>query len=97
LTRPTRLDEGEIAARLRDMPEWSLDGAKLHRRFGFADFSEAFAWMTRVALAAETMNHHPEWRNVYNRVDVHLTTHDAGGISELDFELARKMDRLAGS
>ena len=66
------------------------------RSYRFRDFSEAFGWMTRAALAAEKMDHHPEWANVYRTVDVTLTTHDAGGLSDLDVALARKLDALAG-
>lgn len=66
----------------------------LVKTFTFGDFTEAFAWMTRAAMWAEKWNHHPEWRNVYNRVDVTLTTHDAGGLSALDAKLARKLDSL---
>ena len=66
------------------------------KRFAFGDFNEAFGWMTRVALVAEHMNHHPEWFNVYKTVEVTLTTHDVGGLSNLDVALASKMDRLAG-
>jgi len=77
---------------------WSLvDGRDaIAKSFRFKDFSEAFGWMTRVALTAEKMDHHPEWSNVYRTVDVTLTTHDAGGLSELDLRLARRMDTLAG-
>ncbi|MFK8054385.1 MAG: 4a-hydroxytetrahydrobiopterin dehydratase [Woeseiaceae bacterium] len=74
---------------------WALLDGKLRQDFKFGDFSEAFAFMTRSAMVAETMNHHPEWFNVYNRVRVELTTHDANGISELDFEMARQMDVFA--
>jgi len=96
MARPSKLDDAEIAKRLQSMKGWSLDHGKLHKKFKFENFSEAFAWMTRIAMVAETMNHHPEWSNVYNRVEVDLTTHDAGGISPADFELASVMDRLAG-
>ncbi len=65
------------------------------KTFKFASFVEAFGWMTRMALVAEKMNHHPEWFNVYNRVEVVLTTHDAGGLSALDVKLAQKMDKAA--
>jgi 4a-hydroxytetrahydrobiopterin dehydratase len=67
----------------------------LHRELRFASFSAAFAFMTRVALAAEVLNHHPEWSNVYNRVSITLTTHDAGGLTELDVQLATTVDKLA--
>ncbi len=79
------------------LPGWSLedDGQAIRRDFKFAGFSQAFAFMTRVALAAEKMDHHPEWSNVYNRVSVRLTTHDAGGLTERDLRLARLMDEAA--
>ena len=67
----------------------------IHRSLRFADFSEAFAFMTRVALAAERMNHHPEWFNVWNRIDVTLSTHDAGGVTYKDIDLARAIDHAA--
>ena len=84
-----------VAARLDKLPGWSLDGGKLHRSFRFADFRRAFAFMTGAALAAEKFNHHPEWFNVWSKVDVHLNTHEAGGITELDFQLAEAMNELA--
>lgn len=70
------------------------DGDAIERRFEFTDFSEAFAFMTRVALLAEQQDHHPEWSNVYNRVDIVLTTHDAGGLSQRDVEMAEAIDKL---
>jgi len=76
--------------------EWTLEAGKLHRTFQFRDFVGAFGFMSQVALVAERMNHHPEWFNVYRTVRVDLTTHDAGGISELDFALASAMEALAG-
>ena len=96
MTRPTRLGDGELAAALRELPAWTLRDDKLHRELRFRDFSEAFGFMTRVALVAESMNHHPEWFNVWNRVVVDLSTHDAGGVTSLDLELARRMDAVAG-
>ena len=75
---------------------WRVIEGKLNRTYQFSDFVEAFGFMTRAALTAERMNHHPEWFNVYRTVRVELTTHDAGGISALDFALAAAMDRLAG-
>lgn len=85
-----------LKAALRERPEWALtdDGLAIERRFVFRNFSEAFAFMTRVAMAAEKMSHHPEWSNVYKTVDVRLTTHDAGGLTELDFVLARRIDTI---
>ena len=74
----------------------SADGKALEKTFKFANFVEAFGFMTRAAIHAEKLNHHPEWFNVYNRVEVKLTTHDTGGLSELDVKLAGAMDKLAG-
>ncbi len=96
MSRPRALDAQTIEERLKALPGWSLANGKLHRELRFADFVEAFAFMTRVALVAEKMDHHPEWSNVYATVVVDLTTHDAGGITELDFTLAAEMDRAAG-
>ncbi len=80
------------------LPDWSYSserGGCLSRSFQFADFVQAFGFMTQLALHAEKMNHHPEWSNVYNRVDIVLTTHDAGGLTERDVTLARIADGLA--
>ena len=96
MTRPRKLTDGEVTAALRELTGWSVQAGKLHREFRFADFSQAFGFMTRGALAAESMNHHPEWFNVWNRVVVDLQTHDAGGLTELDFELARRLSAFAG-
>ncbi len=94
MSRPSPLSPAEIAVRLQALPGWShVDGA-LRRDFVFTDFSEAFGFMTRVALAAEKMDHHPDWSNVWNRVGVSLRTHDAGGVTDLDFGLAAVMHRL---
>ncbi len=90
---PSRLTPAELTAALAELDGWSLDQDKLHRVFRFPDFRAAFAFMTSCALAAEAMNHHPEWFNVYNTVKVWLTTHDAGGITHKDLELAREMTR----
>jgi 4a-hydroxytetrahydrobiopterin dehydratase len=91
-----QLSELERAAALDRLGEWDYDDARdaLTRRFLFADFSEAFAFMTRVALLAEKADHHPEWSNVWNRVDILLTTHDAGGLSARDVEMAKAIDAL---
>ena len=83
-----KLSDNEIQAALTGLSGWSLADGKLHFERTFGDFKEAFAFMTRVALAAEQANHHPEWFNVYNRVRMDLSTHDAGGVTELDFTLA---------
>jgi len=93
---PVRLTDADIAARLKTLPGWSLQASKLHKAFTFADFVEAWGFMSAVALVAEGMGHHPEWSNVWNRVTVDLTTHDAGGVSALDFDLAARMEGIAG-
>jgi len=89
-----QLSDSEIRERLGLVPAWKLDGNKLRREFAFSDFVAAFGFMTRVALLAEKADHHPEWFNVYNKVRIELTTHDAGGLSERDFELATQIDKL---
>ena len=93
----TKLSDAEIASALSSLPGWAVKAGKLHREFQFKDFSAAFGFMTRAALSAEQMNHHPEWFNVWNKVIVDLNTHDAGGITARDFELAAKMNELAGA
>ena len=91
-----QLDEDERAAALDALGEWDYDETRdaLTRQFVFADFVEAFGFMARVAILAEKADHHPEWSNIYNRVDVLLTTHDAGGLSSRDVALASAMDAL---
>jgi 4a-hydroxytetrahydrobiopterin dehydratase len=91
----TKLSDEAIAAKLGERKAWTRRGEAIERSFRFADFVEAFGFMSAVALVAERMNHHPEWKNVYRTVDVTLSTHDAGGLTELDFELAATMDRLS--
>ena len=90
------LTEDQRAAALAEVPGWSLvrEGKAIGRSFTFADFNEAFGFMTRVALLADKADHHPEWSNVYNRVEITLTTHDAGGLSERDVALAKAIDAL---
>ena len=95
MIRPPRLSDSEISFRLGSLPGWTLSAGKLHREFVFCDFSGAFGFMARVALAAERKNHHPDWSNVWNRVTVELWTHDAAGLTVLDFDLAAEMSRLA--
>jgi 4a-hydroxytetrahydrobiopterin dehydratase len=90
-----KLSPGEVEKRLASLDGWLLANGKLRREFRFADFVRAFAFMTGAAIEAEKLNHHPEWSNVYSKVTVQLVTHDAGGITELDFRLAEKMDALA--
>ena len=94
MRRPERLSQEEIDRRLESLEEWSIVDGKLHREFRFTDFVEAFGFMTRLALAAEKIDHHPEWSNVYNRVVLELQTHDAAGLTELDFALARTANLL---
>lgn len=94
MKRPARIG---AAAALESLPEWATVTGRdaIGRTYRFKDFNAAFGWMTRIALAAEKLDHHPEWSNVYNRVDVVLTTHDAGGVTGLDIALARIMDATA--
>lgn len=101
MTEPTLIEplsEAERAEAIDGLPDWDYDEARdaITRQFVFADFVEAFGFMTRVALIAEKADHHPEWSNVWNRVDIALTTHDAGGLSHRDIELAEAIDALLG-
>ncbi|NEX15599.1 MAG: 4a-hydroxytetrahydrobiopterin dehydratase [Halochromatium sp.] len=94
-----KLEDAAIAASLQSLnastkAPWVIKEGKLHKIFRFNDFSEAFGFMTRVALAAEAMDHHPDWCNLYKTLSVDLSTHDAGGLTELDFQLAARMDAL---
>lgn len=93
-----KLDTTEREAARDALPEWQLVAGRdaLSRTFKFADFSAAFGFMTRVALAAEKLDHHPEWLNVWNRVEITLSTHDAGGLTKRDIELAKIIDMMAG-
>jgi 4a-hydroxytetrahydrobiopterin dehydratase len=90
----TRLTETERDTALADLPHWTLsaDGLAINRTLVFADFAQAFGFMARVAITADKADHHPEWFNVYNRVEVRLTTHDAGGLSKRDVALAKAID-----
>ncbi len=92
-----KLSDAVRVEALGKLSSWQHDDARdaISKKFQFADFNEAFGFMARVAIKAEAMNHHPEWFNVYNRVEVTLTTHDVGGLSESDIELARFMDAAA--
>ena len=95
MVRPTRLGDADVRQRLVALPGWTVAEGKLHRELAFADFTQAFAFMSDVAREADALDHHPEWFNVYNRVVIDLTTHDASGITALDFELARRAEELA--
>ena len=89
-----KLTSAEIKSQLKSIPKWKVVQGKLYREFVFKDFNEAFGFMKKCARAAEAMDHHPEWTNAYKNVKVYLTTHDVEGLSELDFKLAQKMDKL---
>ena len=91
------LSTDDLSALARDLPDWMLESDRkaISRRFKFADFKQAFAFMTRVAAEADRMDHHPEWFNIYNTVSIRLTTHDSGGVTESDIRLAEEIDRAA--
>jgi len=89
-----RLSETEITEELKKLEGWVIKDNKLHKEFQFDSFNQAFGFMTRAAMEIEKMNHHPEWFNVYNRITVDLTTHDAGGITNNDINLARILNSL---
>ena len=93
---PQKLPDPDLRSALTQLPHWTLAQGKLHREYKFADFIHAFGFMATSAIAIEKMNHHPEWFNVWNKVIVDLTTHDAGGISAKDVELAKLLDGFAG-
>ena len=90
-----KLTEGEIAAAVRQLPGWSVKDGKLHREYKFPDFGHAMGFMMTATPAIERLDHHPEWANVYNRVTVDLSTHDAGGITQKDCELAALLEGIA--
>jgi 4a-hydroxytetrahydrobiopterin dehydratase len=90
-----KLTESEIQLAFANLPDWRLISGKLHREYKFPDFVHAFGFMATAAIAIEAGNHHPEWSNVYNRVMVDLTTHDAGGITQKDVDLALKLESIA--
>jgi 4a-hydroxytetrahydrobiopterin dehydratase len=95
MARPSKLSDADVSAGLSKIQGWKLENGKLHREYKFKDFVQAFGFMSSVALCAESMNHHPEWFNVWSTVKIDLNTHDAGGITELDFKLAEKIEKLA--
>ncbi len=96
MSRPAKLDAAARAAALASLPDWrEVPGRDaITRTFKLKDFSEAWGFMSRAALAAESMNHHPEWTNVYNKVQIRLSTHDSGGITAADFKLAAKIEAV---
>jgi len=93
--RPVKLSDSEIMAALSKLPDWEVESSKLHREYKFVDFVAAFSFMSGAALIAQSMDHHPEWFNVWNTVRIDLSTHDAGGITALDVTLAHAMEELA--
>jgi 4a-hydroxytetrahydrobiopterin dehydratase len=93
-SRPAILPDEEIARRLELLPDWMLRDGKLYREFRFTSFAEAFGFMASVAIVAQELDHHPDWTNSYDRVAVSLNSHDVGGISERDFTLAERMEKL---
>ena len=96
MARPVKLTEMEIAKALEGLKGWSVAENKLHRAFSFPDFIIAWGFMSQVALIAQSMDHHPEWLNVYGSVRIDLSTHDAGGITALDIALAQRIDAIQG-
>jgi len=92
--RPMSLSDEQIKNELQSLSGWTVKNGKLHKDFAFSDFAEAFSFMTKIALHAEKMNHHPEWFNVYNRISIDLMTHDAGGITQNDVELAKFIESV---
>jgi 4a-hydroxytetrahydrobiopterin dehydratase len=90
-----RLSQTDIDEELKNLPGWSVVNEKLHKEFQFDSFNQAFGFMTRAAMEIEKMNHHPEWFNVYNKITIELTTHDAGGITKNDVNLAKILNSLA--
>lgn len=92
-----KMSSQQIEAGLKDLPDWTIKDEKLHRELKFKNFVQAWGFMTQVAILAQEMDHHPEWFNVYSRVTIDLTTHEADGISTRDFELAQKIDKVVTS
>ncbi len=97
MTGPELLSEEALVEALAELPDWNRSDGRLTGEFSFDSFVTAFGFMTEVALNAERLNHHPEWSNVYNRVVIELTTHDSGGLTKLDIELAQCVTRLAAA
>jgi 4a-hydroxytetrahydrobiopterin dehydratase len=96
MARYQKLDQAEVQSALEKLEGWGQENGKLHRVFKFKDFSQAFGFMTRVAMEAHLLDHHPEWSNVYNRVTVDLVTHSEGGVTDRDVELATRISRFIG-
>ncbi len=94
MPRPNLLNASQIEEHLKLLINWQLKANSIYKIIKFKNFSEAFGFMTRVAFEAEKLNHHPDWKNVYNTLEITLNTHDAGGLTELDFKLAQQIDKL---
>lgn len=92
-----KLTENEIQAKLETLDGWSFSDNAIHTSLEFENFKEAFATMTRIAFEAENMQHHPEWTNVYNTLEISLSTHDADGVTEKDFKLAKAIEEILGN
>ena len=92
-----KLTEDEIYKRLEDLQDWEFKDDAIHTTFEFENFKEAFSVMVRIAFEAEAQEHHPEWFNVYNRLQISLSTHDAGGVTEKDFKLAHSIEKIVGN
>jgi 4a-hydroxytetrahydrobiopterin dehydratase len=97
MSRRDRLDDAAVGNALERLDGWTLDDGRLHRKFEFDDFVQAFGFMSSVALVAERMNHHPDWSNSYRTVEIHLSSHDVGGLSERDVELAGHINAIRGA
>ncbi|MBA2610471.1 MAG: 4a-hydroxytetrahydrobiopterin dehydratase [Bacteroidetes bacterium] len=92
--RPKAYTQQEIDTEFLNLKDWTLNGKSLSKEIVFKNFVQAFGFITQVALEAEKLDHHPDWKNVYNKVSITLSTHDAGGLTELDFKLAKKIDKI---
>ncbi len=92
-----KLTEQEINKNLESLEGWSYDGSAINTSFEFENFKEAFTLMTRIAFEAEALQHHPDWSNVYNQLEITLSTHDAGGVTEKDFELAKAIEKIVNA
>lgn len=94
MPKPTELTDEQLTAALAELPGWEVKDGKLHKVFEFKNFVEAMGWMVSAGLEAEKMNHHPDWSNSWNKVDVSLLTHSIGALSDFDVQLAKKMEAL---
>ena len=92
-----KLNDTQIEDQLKALDGWGYNSESIHKTYTFSDFKAAFSAMTRIAFECEAMNHHPNWENVYNRLTIQLNTHDAGGVTQLDFKLAKKIDEIVGT